>query len=222
MSTEIVEYSKTDAALADLASRYKGVVFEVATREGMGAAIKARAEVRGYRVDLEKIRVEIKAPALERCRLIDSEAKRINDALEALEDPIDQQIKLEETRKERERAEREAAGLPTIPGGTALTSAMASCTRLMRAARIAREEEDRKARAARAAEAERQAAEDARLRAEREKIEEERREVERQATELMDGKTVLRTFVHRFGRRKEFAPVVKAITEFLREEKAAA
>ena len=61
MSTEIVEYSKTDAALADLASRFKGVVFEVATREGMGAAVKARAEVRGYRVDLEKTRVEIKA-----------------------------------------------------------------------------------------------------------------------------------------------------------------
>ena len=38
----------------------------------------------------------------------------------------------------------------------------------------------------------------------------------------MDGKTVLRTFVHRFGRRKEFAPVVKAISAFLQEEKAAA
>lgn len=341
MTTQITEYSKTDAALADLASRFKGVVFEVATREGMSAAIKARAEVRGYRVELEKVRVEIKAPALERCRLIDSEAKRIKDALEALEVPIDQQIKLEETRKERERAEREAAEAARIQGiqdaiaainavppgmvgkasgvvadalakmrectidaqefqGTAdetLSRAIAALEQLhagalaqekaaaeeaarvkaereelarlraeseqrareeqariaeetrqraeaaaaarakieaeerasrekieaeQRAARAAREEEDRKARIERAAAAERQAAEDARLRAEREKIEAERREVERQAAELMDGKTVLRTFIHRFGKRKEFAPVVKAITAFLQEEKAAA
>lgn len=105
MTTGIIEYSKTDAALADLASRYKGVVFDVTTREGMEAARKGRAELRGYRVDLEKVRVEIKAPALERCRLIDAEAKRISAALEALEDPIDSTIKLEEKRKEREAME---------------------------------------------------------------------------------------------------------------------
>ena len=108
MATQITEYSKTDAALAELSQRYKGVLFEVATKEGMVAARTARAELRGYRVELEKTRVEIKAPALERCNLIDSEAKRIKAQLESLEDPIDQQIKLEEDRKERERAEREA------------------------------------------------------------------------------------------------------------------
>src|SRR3990167_5126551 len=100
--TPIAEYSKTAAALADLANRYKSVVFDVATREGMLAAIKGRAEIRGYRVALEKTRVEIKAPALERARLIDTEAKRIKEALEALENPIDQAIKAEEGRKERE------------------------------------------------------------------------------------------------------------------------
>ena len=116
MSTAIQEYSKTDAALADLESRYKGVVFDVATRDGMLAAIKGRAELRGYRVSLEKTRVEIKAPALERSRLIDTEAKRIKDALAALEDPIDEAIKSEETRKERERAEKEAAELARVTG----------------------------------------------------------------------------------------------------------
>lgn len=109
MTTAIAEYSATEAALADLEQRYKGVVFDVATRDGMASAIKGRAELRGYRVTLEKTRVEIKAPALERARLIDTEAKRIKDAITALEDPIDETIKAEETRKERERAERESA-----------------------------------------------------------------------------------------------------------------
>lgn len=99
MSTEIVEYSKTEAALATLAERYKGVLFDVSTREGMQAAIKGRAELRGYRVDLEKTRKLIKEPALRRAQLIDSEARRITQAIEALEVPIDDQIKADERRK---------------------------------------------------------------------------------------------------------------------------
>lgn len=106
MTTSIQEYSKADAALADLAQRFKGVVFDVTTTSGMQAARVARAELRGYRVGLEKTRVEIKAPALERCRLIDAEARRITAALTELEDPIDAQIKSEEKRKEREAMER--------------------------------------------------------------------------------------------------------------------
>lgn len=34
-------------------------------QKGMSTAKEARAEVRGYRVALEKLRVELKAPALE-------------------------------------------------------------------------------------------------------------------------------------------------------------
>ncbi len=107
MSTEIQEYTQTEAALADLRSRYDGVVWEVATTKGMDAAKKARAEVRGYRTSLEALRKEIKAPALERCRLIDEEAKRITAELEKIEDPIDALIKAEEKRKEAEKAEKE-------------------------------------------------------------------------------------------------------------------
>lgn len=112
MTTEIAEYSKTEAALAELRDRYNGVVFDVSTTKGMKDACKARAEVRSYRTDLEKKRKEIKAPALERCRLIDAEAKRITEALLELEGPIDETIKAEEHRKEEERlakleAERE-------------------------------------------------------------------------------------------------------------------
>lgn len=103
----IVEYRQTDAALAELRQKYATVVFDVTTGKGMEQAKKARAELREYRVALEKTRVEIKAPALQRCREIDTEAKRITAELEALEDPIDEQIKAEEDRKAREKAERE-------------------------------------------------------------------------------------------------------------------
>ena len=100
---KIVEYRKTEAALAALADKYKDAVFPVDTAKGMASAKEARAEVRGYRVDLEKKRKELKADVLERGRMIDGEAKRITEALEALENPIDGQIKAEESRKEAER-----------------------------------------------------------------------------------------------------------------------
>ena len=110
MSTEIQEYSKTEAALAELSGKYKSVIFDCTTSEGMLTATKGRAEIRGYRVALEKMRKEIKEPALRRTQLIDSEARRITAELESLENPIDQQIKNEQARKEFERtcAEREA------------------------------------------------------------------------------------------------------------------
>lgn len=107
--TSIVEYSKTEAALSELMSLYKDAQYDVTTRAGMGLAVKARAELRGYRIALEKTRVEIKAPALKRTQEIDSEARRITAALLALEDPIDAQIKAEENRKENERLAAERA-----------------------------------------------------------------------------------------------------------------
>ena len=109
MRTEIQEYSQTASALADLAHRYRGVIFDVSTRDGMQVAVKSRAELRGYRTSLEKTRVLIKEPAFRRTQLIDSEARRITSALLELEDPIDRQIKAEETRKEDSRLAAERA-----------------------------------------------------------------------------------------------------------------
>ena len=103
MTTSITEYSATEAALAELSGRYKGVVYEVSKPEGLKAAKAGRAEVRDLRIALEKVRVQIKAPALKRVQEVDSEARRITAALVALEDPIDAQIKREEERKELER-----------------------------------------------------------------------------------------------------------------------
>jgi colicin import membrane protein len=107
--TEIAEYSQTAAALSDLRHRYLGVAFNVTTTKGMDEAKKARQEVKCYRTALEAKRKEIKAPALERCRLIDDEAKTITMALLELEEPIDGQIKAEEARKEAEKAAKAEA-----------------------------------------------------------------------------------------------------------------
>lgn len=74
--------------------------------------------------------------------------------------------------------------------------------------RARREAEDRAAAALRRQEEER-------LQAEREKIDAQQREIERQRVELLDGAELLKNFVTRFGRRREFAVVTKAIKEYL-------
>lgn len=107
MSTAIVEYTATEAALSELRVKYADVVFPVDTTKGMTEAKAARAELRTLRVALEAKRKEIKAPALKRCSEIDTEAKRITAELEELEDPIDEAIKAEERRKEVAKAEQE-------------------------------------------------------------------------------------------------------------------
>lgn len=106
-ATQITEYDPITAALGDLRKKYHEVAYDVSTTAGMKQATQARAEIRGYRVALEAKRKEIKAPALERCRAIDTVAKHITEQLLLLEAPIDQQIKAEERRKEEER-ERKA------------------------------------------------------------------------------------------------------------------
>lgn len=107
--TTIAEYSPTARALAELRTKYADAVFDVSTGKGMTVAKEARAELREHRVSLEKERVRIKAPALERCRQIDSEAKRITAELESLEQPVNEQIKGEEDRKALEKAAKERA-----------------------------------------------------------------------------------------------------------------
>lgn len=204
--TAIVEYSKTEAALADLAQRFKGVIYDVTKPDGMVEAKKARAELRDYRVSLEATRVEIKAPALERCRLIDAEAKRITTALTALESPIDAQIKREEQRKEDERnaeirAEQERLAAAERARKKAeeeklaaerqwLEDERAKLEATQRAARQKIEEENRAAQRARD-EADRVArearqAEENRLRKEREAVEAERRATEEAARKLRE------------------------------------
>lgn len=166
MNTQIVEYSKTAAAIAELTDIYKGAVYDVTTTKGMKDAKDGRAELRTLRVDLEAMRVSIKAPALERCRLIDAEAKDITAKIKALEDPIDAQIKFEENK------EKEAAMAKAIAERQALEAAEAKAKfERDEAERIARKAEQAKMAAERAELAKMRAEQEARERASRYAIE---------------------------------------------------
>ncbi len=105
---QIQEYNQTAAAISLLRDKYAGP-FDTTTKEGMATAKTARADVRGYRVSVEKLRTELKAPLLERGKLIDAEAKRIITELASIEEPIDAAIKAEERRKEEEKAAKARA-----------------------------------------------------------------------------------------------------------------
>ena len=124
----IVEYSETAAALAALTAKFSTVVFDVSTKKGLEEAKTARAELRGYRVNLETMRKNIKQPALDRCRLIDSEAKDISEQLTALEKPIAAQIEAEESRKETEKQAKLQAEIARV---TALRSRISAFTELV-------------------------------------------------------------------------------------------
>jgi len=113
----IVRYDRTAAALAELKARYAGAKFDCTTTAGDKAARAARQELVQLRTSLDRKRQEFKAPALAFGKAIDSEAKRLTAEIEALELPIDAQIKADEARRERERqakAEAEAVRLAAI------------------------------------------------------------------------------------------------------------
>lgn len=117
---QVVEYESTASALVTLKEKYGGVIYDVTTAKGMKEAKDARKVVRNYRTSLESKRKEIKAPALQRCRDIDDEAKAITVELRSLEGPIDEQIKAEDQRKQREKEEadrRERERVETIKDG---------------------------------------------------------------------------------------------------------
>jgi colicin import membrane protein len=111
-TTTVAEYRATEAGLAALREQYAAVP-DVTTREGMELAREARRNCVSLRTALEAKRKELKAPLLERGKLIDDEAKRIIGAIVEVENPHDKAIKAEEARiearREAARKERERA-----------------------------------------------------------------------------------------------------------------
>ena len=106
VTTAIAEYNQTAVGLAALRARYASVVWDCSTTKGDKDARAVRKELVTLRTSLEAMRKAIKAPALERARLIDAEAKTITEQIKALEDPVDEAIAAEEARKETLRLQR--------------------------------------------------------------------------------------------------------------------
>lgn len=107
VQNSLAEFDAVEAGLVELETKYKGVAYAVSTTKGMAEAVAARAEIRAPRINVEKIRKAGKAPILALGRLLDSKASEITMRLEAIEGPIDDQIKAEEKRKADEKAERD-------------------------------------------------------------------------------------------------------------------
>lgn len=168
----LTEFSRVEAGLAALRAKHANTVYEVTTTAGMDAAKAARAEIREPRFAVEKVRKAAKAPLLAIGRRIDAEAVRITEAILAIEEPIDGQIKAEEARKVAEREAKKAAEVERL--------------RLEAAAKLKAEEERLAAERAAIAEERRKAeeaaaAERAKLAAERAKAEAEAAEAKREA-----------------------------------------
>ena len=104
----LVEYSRTEAGLAELKAELAGKTYDLTTTKGDAAARADRLRCVKLRTALEAKRKEFKQPALLFGKTIDSEAARITAAIEALEQPIDAQIRADETRRAEEKAERVA------------------------------------------------------------------------------------------------------------------
>jgi hypothetical protein len=101
--SKVAVYNPIEAGLAELQARHGHVLIEppdVSNPKGMKLAKEARGELKTLRTSIEKARVEEKAASLAYGRLVDSEAKRITDAVTPLELGYDTAIKAEEQRIE--------------------------------------------------------------------------------------------------------------------------
>ncbi len=109
MTTEIVAYSETKAALATLAQKYKDVVYDTSKPDQLNLAVAAYKDINAHSIILEKARVKEKADSLAYGKRVDSEAREISDQLDALRLPIKTMIETETKRAEREKAAKEQA-----------------------------------------------------------------------------------------------------------------
>ena len=114
VKSEIVEFKKQDAVIADMASRYEGMTVATHTYKVVRAA---RIEVKNVRCAVENLRVDLKKEPMELCKAIDSEAKRLTKLLEPIEAALEKEEKAEDARKEAEAKaahDREVARIKAI------------------------------------------------------------------------------------------------------------
>lgn len=109
VQTAVAEFDKVAAGIAELQKQYGGVVYEVKTTKGMDDAKAARSAIREPRYEIERVRKAAKAPILKLGKELDDRAKAITSEILAIEEPIDEQIKNEEARKEAEKQAKIAA-----------------------------------------------------------------------------------------------------------------
>lgn len=116
VQSAVAEFDKVALGLAELEKQYKGVVYDVRASKGMDEAKAARAAIREPRYEIERVRKAAKAPILKLGKELDDRAKEITSKILAIEEPIDEQIKNEEARKETEKQAKIDAELKRVAG----------------------------------------------------------------------------------------------------------
>lgn len=98
---ELSRFRVQDKAIAKLAEDYLPLKIDgINDKKGFDLVHRARMDVKNRRVDVEKLRKELKADALEYGRQVDSEARRITEMLE----PIESHLQAEEDAVTAEKA----------------------------------------------------------------------------------------------------------------------
>jgi len=114
VKTDLVEFKKQDAVIAEMAAKYRGITVATHTYKVVRAA---RIEVKNARCAVENLRVDLKKSPMELCKAIDAEAKRLTKLLEPIEESLEKEEKAEDARKEAEAKairEKEEARLKAI------------------------------------------------------------------------------------------------------------
>lgn len=109
VSDTLTELQKVEAGLADLATRFAGVVYDVQTTKGMEQAKADRLEVREVRYSVQRAAKTAKDWLNDQKKVIDQKAEYVTGEIQKIETPIDEQIKAEEQRRADEKAAREKA-----------------------------------------------------------------------------------------------------------------
>ena len=110
VESALSEFDRVSAGLAALRETHPpDLVFDVTTAKGMAEAVAHRAAWRDPRITVEKFRKAAKAPVLALGKDIDARAAWITDQLLLGEVHVQEQIKAEEDRKAKAKADREAA-----------------------------------------------------------------------------------------------------------------
>ncbi|MDX3877642.1 MAG: hypothetical protein QHC81_04050 [Achromobacter sp.] len=107
----LAEFNPVQKGLAELRKELAGVQFDVTTTAGDKAARAARSRCVSIRTSADAAYEGWNRPMLDKQREMRAILAKIKGEVKAIEDPIDAQIKAEETRKAEIRAAKEAAEL---------------------------------------------------------------------------------------------------------------
>lgn len=104
-TVNVAAFNQTETALAELKSLFS-IVPDCATKEGYAEAKAGKIKLTKYRTKLEIARKKVKGPYKVAGEIIDTEARRIKLALEAIEFPLKAALKVADEAEAKKKADR--------------------------------------------------------------------------------------------------------------------